>query len=46
MNTDKLIEELEKIRSKYKLERIDEDTLKVTMHRLKTYKRIIKEHPR
>lgn len=44
MNTDTLVAELNKLRDKYKMFREDEDTIKVAIHRLKAYKKIVKEH--
>ena len=43
MNTNQLIEALEKMRDIYKLEKHDEDIIKVAIHRLKQYKFLIKK---
>ncbi len=45
MNTDKLIEELERLRTNLTFKKLeDEDIIKVAIHRLKSYKKIINEH--
>jgi len=41
MHTKKVIEGLEKIRNKYKLERADEDIIKVAKHKLAGYQKIV-----